>query len=68
MTDMEMDAMRYRWLRETQNAEFRDFMRVQGAIDTIMICDEAGDNGSASGLAPHELDGAIDAAMKRWPL
>lgn len=68
MTDMEMDAMRYRWLRETQNAEFRDFMLVQGAIDTIMVCDEAGDNGSASGIEPHELDDAIDAAMKRWPL
>ncbi|AGN30410.1 hypothetical protein SXAG_00129 [Synechococcus phage S-CBS4] len=68
MNDIEMDAMRYRWLRETQNAEFRDLMVVQGAIDTITVCDEAGDYGSAYSLAPHELDDAIDAAMERWPL
>lgn len=68
MTDMEMDAMRYRWLRETQNAEFRDLMVAQGAIDSIMVCDEAGDHGSAFSVAAHELDDAIDAAMKRWPL
>ena len=68
MTDMEMDAMRYRWLRETQNAEFRDLMVAQGAIDSIMVCDEAGDHGSAFSVSAHELDDAIDAAMKRWPL
>lgn len=66
MNEIEKDAARYRWLRATQNANFRDEFSTIGAIGSIMVCEEPGDSGDAS--APHswELDALIDAAMQRW--
>ena len=67
MTDTEMDAMRYRWLRDTNNLNFRgaEEFAETGTID--MIAKAVGPFGYAF-LEPCEMDDAIDAAMKRWPL
>lgn len=67
MTDIEMDAIRYRWLRDTNNLPFRgaDEPAETGTIDMIAMADGPF---SYTFLKPCEMDGAIDAAMKRWPL
>lgn len=59
------DAVRYRWLRNTQNTEARDpgeGLTRQGTIESIMVCE-----GDGCSSAPHadELDTAIDAAIAR---
>lgn len=68
MTDTEMDAMRYRWLRDTNLMPFRNPAEndgLSGAIDAIFICDEAGPYGSMTALAPDEFDAAIDAVIAK---
>lgn len=67
MRDIEKDAARYRWLKNTNGMEFRDSMGEAGAIDTIMRCDVGGEWGLATSLDPCEMDAAIDEAMERWP-
>jgi hypothetical protein len=63
------DAMRYRWLRDTNSADFRGWWNFgenvcAGMIDCIMMYDS---EDSSTGLSPEEMDNAIDVAMKRWP-
>jgi hypothetical protein len=59
------DAERYRWLRNTQSKEFRNFepQRI-GDISPIYVADS--DN-TAVGEEGEELDNAIDKAMERNP-
>ena len=66
MTDIEKDAMRYRWLRDTNLMPFRNPLAEGGeigAIDALFICEQAGPYGSVSALAPDDFDAAIDAEM-----
>lgn len=68
MNDIERDAARYRWLRETNCKPFRDEMEGPlGAVGPLMInirqADESGAGAEATSLAPDEMDAAIDAAM-----
>lgn len=68
MTEIEKDAMRYRWLRDTNLMPFRNPAEndgLVGAIDAIFICDEAGPYGSMTALAPDEFDAAIDVEMAK---
>ena len=68
MTDTEMDAMRYRWLRDTNLMPFRNPAEnggLIGAIDAIFICDEAGPYGSMTALAPDKFDAAIDVEIAK---
>jgi hypothetical protein len=70
MADLEKDAKRYRWLRDSNHELFRDEigeLSEKGMISPIMMCQEGGEYGSAILLDPHEVDKAIDEAMKRWP-
>lgn len=66
MNDIEKDAARYRWLRDTQNMDFRwdDEWETVGLIESIMVC-----HGDGTGAAPSskELDALIDAAMEKNP-
>lgn len=66
MNNIEQDAARYRWLRETQNKDFRwsEEWDDKGVIDNIMI---SNGDGTGESPAPDELDAYIDAAMQRWP-
>lgn len=57
------DALRYRWIRDTQAKPSRD-LEEDGAVDSLFIWN--GD-GSATALTDHEFDEAIDSAMERWP-
>ena len=65
--DIEKDAARYRWLRDTNYELFRlgcDEGAEAGMIDIIMV--SMGD-GHAVGPAPKDIDDIIDAAMRKWP-
>lgn len=66
MNSIEQDAARYRWLRDTQNKDFRwtEDWEDEGVIDNIMVCMGLGTGESPK---PDELDAYIDAAMQRWP-
>lgn len=65
MTELEKDAARYRWLKRTNGAHFRDDLEMGvGAIGPIMRGD--GHDCSTS-LSPDEMDAAIDAWRARWP-
>ena len=63
-SDTEQDAMRYRWLRSTQNQRMRDNEEA-GCIQSIMV---ALDEFSAEAPSPDELDRCVDQEMARWPL
>lgn len=70
MTDLEKDAARYRWLRDSNLELFRDEIgefSEPGMISPIMICRDGGEYGTAVCLDPHQVDKAVDEAMKRWP-
>lgn len=70
MSDLEKDAARYRWLRDSNYELFRDELGEDaepGMIAPLMICKEGGEYGSAIVIDRHEADVAIDAAMERWP-
>lgn len=62
MTDQELDARRYRWLRDTQNTALRGDCENEpvGTVGNIFVC--VGDGIAESPFAD-ELDSAIDAAM-----
>jgi hypothetical protein len=62
MNELEKDAMRYRWLRQNQNANFYEDFGPEGTIDSIFVSDG---EGSASAPNPDELDKFIDAAMEK---
>ena len=66
MTDIEKDAARYRWLRDTNNADYRNYVENGeiGMIDGIFVCDGPH---CATALDADQMDDAIDSAMKRWP-
>lgn len=69
MSNLERDAARYRWLRDSNYELFRDELgedAEEGMISPIMICIEGGEYGSAKVVDPHEVDAVIDAAMERW--
>ena len=64
------DAKRYRWLRDTGGMPFRNTCSENvevGMIDCIMVCDMAGEDGTAISLDDRDMDAAVDAAMARWP-
>lgn len=58
------DAMRYRWLRDTQNKSCRD-QWLPGSIDSLMVSD-----GDFCATAPNgsDFDRAIDRAMEKYAL
>ena len=62
--EMQQDAMRYRWLRSTQNEELR-WTETFGCVDSIMVSD-----GHACSSAPDakELDYYIDVQMEKYPI
>ncbi len=64
LEELKKDAMRYRWLRSTQNQELR-WTETSGCIDSIMVCD-----GNHCSTAPdgNELDYYVDAQMEKYPL
>jgi len=62
--DVIQDAMRYRWLRNTQNQRMRDNEEA-GCIQSIMVCI---DEFSAEAPNPDELDRCVDQEMAKWPL
>ena len=64
LKELKKDAMRYRWLRSTQNEELR-WTESYGCVDSIMVSD--GDIGSS---APDgdELDCYIDVQMVIYPI
>ena len=66
MNDIEKDAARYRWLRDTQNMDFRwdDEWETVGLIENIMVCEGYGTGSSPS---PEELDALVEAAMEKNP-
>jgi hypothetical protein len=67
MSDLERDAMRYRWLRETNLEFFRQpagETSEPGMIDCTMI---VVDDIFSQAVDPCEMDDAIDAAMEKWP-
>ena len=63
-SDTEQDAMRYRWLRNTQNQRMRD-NEDAGCIQSIMV---AIDEFSAEAPSREELDRCVDREMAKWPL
>lgn len=68
MNDIEKDAIRYRWLRDTNLMPFRDPLGDEGesgAIDMIFICDEGGPCGEMTAMAPEDFDAAIDKEMTK---
>lgn len=70
MSDLEQDAMRYRWLRDSNYELFRSGVgegAEPGMIDALMVCIIGGDEGVAQCPDPKEVDAVIDAAMRRWP-
>jgi len=62
--DIKQDAMRYRWLRNTQNQRMRDNQEA-GCIESIMV---AIDESSAAAPNCDELDRCVDLEMAKWPL
>ena len=62
--DLVQDAMRYRWLRNTQNQRMRDNEEA-GCIQSIMV---AIGEFSAEAPNPDELDRYVDQEMAKWPL
>jgi hypothetical protein len=70
MKDIEKDAMRYRWLRDTNLSEFRDDMEGPvGSISSIMACinEPTGDSGEGAVsevIDPGFMDALIDTAME----
>ena len=62
MSDLERDALRYRWLRDTQNTALRGDCDNEpvGTVGNIFVC--VGEGIAESPLSD-ELDSAIDAAM-----
>lgn len=65
-----IDAARYRWLRDTQNASFRDPMEQDCGVDTGGMIENILIKHLDSGFCAYngkDLDGAIDDAMNRWP-
>ena len=66
---MKQDALRYRWLRDTQGASFRDPLNEEsddsgeGSIDCIFV---GSGYGTASALDGNELDEAIDLAIEKY--
>lgn len=70
MSNLEKDAARYRWLRDSNYELFREDIGEEsepGMIGAITMCEEGGEFGVAVVLDRHEIDTAIDAAMKKWP-
>jgi hypothetical protein len=63
-SDLVQDAMRYRWLRSTQNQRMRSNQE-DGCIENIFVCD--GEVG-ASSPNPDELDRCVDREMAKWLL
>lgn len=61
---MQQDAMRYRWLRSTQNHDLRE-TQTAGCIDLLFV--HRGDY-SATSPSPEELDFHIDRAMSKYRL
>ena len=69
------DAMRYRWLRDTNAAPFRmwgddECRNVEvGMIDALWVCNGVESNDCTSSFSPDpmDIDAYIDAAMERWP-
>ena len=64
LKELKKDAMRYRWLRSTQNEELR-WTETFGCVDSIMVSD--GDIGSSAPDA-EELDNYIDMQMSKYPI
>ena len=64
LKELKQDAMRYRWLRSTQNQELR-WTETRGCIDSIMVSEG---NDCASAPDPHELDYYVDVQMEKYPL
>lgn len=66
MSDLERDAMRYRWLREISGMNDRP---MPGNIEVIMTFVEEEDGVDvcfASPLSYEQMDKAIDASMMKW--
>ena len=62
VAELEADAARYRWLRDTQNTAIRDDSDPNfpdGAVEDIFV---SLGNGVSCALSAGELDAAIDAA------
>jgi len=57
------DALRYRWLRDTQDESHRQIEHGKGCIDTIYVANSA-ECGEA--LDGDDLDKAIDSAIKKY--
>jgi len=64
LEELKKDAMRYRWLRSTQNQKLR-WTETYGCIESIMVCD-----GDHCSTAPdgNELDYYVDVQMEKYPL
>lgn len=60
------DAMRYRWLKQTNEKRCADNSDVIGRefeIENIMVCDG---NGGATSIGEDEFDAVIDRAMELY--
>ena len=64
LKELKKDAMRYRWLRSTQNEELR-WTETFGCIESIMVSE--GDH-FASAPDAHELDYYVDVQMEKYPV
>ena len=67
MSDLERDASRYRWMRETNLEFFRQppsETAEPGMIDcTMVVVNEL----FSQAVSPLEMDEAVDVAMEKWP-
>jgi len=57
------DALRYRWLRETQNQSHRQIEHGKGCVDAIFV---ANSSECGEALEGNDLDKAIDSAITKY--
>lgn len=63
MSSLIADALRYRWLKNTNQSECRDCsveMNNFGVIDSLFVCTGGSSYGESSSIAPEEFDSVVD--------